>query len=208
VAWFEIANATLENEHVLLRPSAEPDRESLRPLAKDPDIWRYFVTLIETDADFDAFFDAALADLAGGVRVPFVITDKPLDQAAGSMSFFNFAERDGRLEIGWSWLGRDFQGRGVNHWAKLLLLEHAFERLGAERVEFKTDQLNEKARRALSNIGAVEEGTLRSFNPMPGGRRRDAVYYSVLRGEWPAVRERLLAKEKTERPKTERAKTR
>jgi RimJ/RimL family protein N-acetyltransferase len=196
MSWFDIANATLQDEHVQLRPVAEADREALRPLAKDPDIWRYFVTLVRDDADFDAFFDATLADLAAGTRVPFVISDRALGAAAGSMSMFNFAERDGRLEIGWSWLGRDFQGRGINHWAKSLLLEHAFERLGAERVEFKTDRLNEKAKRALSNIGAVEEGTLRSYNPMPGGRRRDAVYYSVLRGEWPAVRERLLTGEK------------
>ena len=202
MSWFDIANATLQDEHVQLRPVAEADREALRPLAKDPDIWRYFVTLVSDDADFDAFFDATLADLAAGARVPFVIADRTLGAAAGSMSMFNFAERDGRLEIGWSWLGRDFQGRGINHWAKFLLLEHAFERLGAERVEFKTDQLNEKARRALGNIGAVEEGTLRSYNPMPGGRRRDAVYYSVLRGEWPAVRERLLTGRKLDTAKT------
>jgi RimJ/RimL family protein N-acetyltransferase len=192
MSWFELANATLRNEHLLLRPVAEQDREALRPLAKDQDIWRYFVTLVETDADFDAFFDATLADLAAGARVPFVIVDTALNQTAGSMSMFNFAERDGRLEIGWSWLGRDFQGCGVNHWAKFLLMEHAFERLGAERVEFKTDRLNEKALRALANIGAVEEGTLRSYNPMPGGRRRDATFFSVLRGEWPSVRQRLL----------------
>ncbi|WP_425559068.1 GNAT family N-acetyltransferase [Kutzneria kofuensis] len=107
------------------------------------------------------------------------------------MSYGNLAERDGRLEIGWSWLGRDFRGRGVNGAAKNLLLAHAFDRMGAERVEFKTDRRNEQARRGLRNIGATEEGTLRSFNPMPDGTRRDAVYYSVLRAEWPAVRQRL-----------------
>ncbi|KJY40503.1 GCN5 family acetyltransferase, partial [Streptomyces sp. NRRL B-1568] len=99
-------------------------------------------------------------------------------RTAGSMSFGNMAEADRRLEIGWSWLGRDFRGKGVNRWAKYLLLRHAFETLGAERVEFKTDILNEQARRGLRNIGAVEEGTLRSFNFMPGGRRRDAIFYS------------------------------
>jgi RimJ/RimL family protein N-acetyltransferase len=109
------------------------------------------------------------------------------------MSLCSLAEPDGRLEIGWSWLGRDFRGQGVNRWAKYLMLEHAFERLAVERVEFKTDALNVQARRGLRNIGATEEGTLRSFNPMPGGRRRDAVFYSVLRAEWPSVRDKLLA---------------
>jgi RimJ/RimL family protein N-acetyltransferase len=108
----------------------------------------------------------------------------------------NLAERDGRLEIGWSWLGRRFQGQGINRWAKFLLLEHAFERMGAERVEFKTDKLNVQARQGLRNIGATEEGTLRSFNPMPDGRRRDAVFYSVLRAEWPLVRAQLSTRPK------------
>jgi len=76
------------------------------------------------------------------------------------------------------------------------MLRHAFEHMAAERVEFKTDRLNIQARNALRNIGAREEGMLRSFNPMPDGRRRDAVYYSVLRAEWPYVREQLLARPK------------
>ncbi|WP_235609236.1 GNAT family N-acetyltransferase, partial [Frankia casuarinae] len=80
--------------------------------------------------------------------------------------------------------------------AKVLLLEHAFERLGALRVEFKTDVLNTQARGGLRNIGAVEEGVLRSYNPMPDGRRRDAIYYSVLVEEWPIVKKTLA-----ERPK-------
>lgn len=192
MGWAEVGATRLENEHVALRPVREQDRESLRAIALEPQIWRYFVMRIETDSDFDAFFDLGLADAEAGRRVVYHITDSGTGRAAGSMSFCNMAEKDGRLEIGWSWLGVDFQGRGVNRWAKFLMLEHAFERMGAERVEFKTDRLNIQARRGLRNIGAREEGTLRSFNPMPDGRRRDAVYYSVLRPEWPDVREQLL----------------
>lgn len=196
MGWAQLAATTLENEHVRLTPVVEADRAPLRAVAMDPDIWRYFVTLVETEADFDAFLDAAIADQAAGSRVVYQITDRRAARAAGSMSFCNLAEADGRLEIGWSWLGADFRGRGVNRWAKFLMLEHAFGRLGVERVEFKTDALNERARRGLRNIGATEEGTLRSFNPMPGGRRRDAVYYSILRGEWPSIREQLLSRPK------------
>lgn len=200
MAWAEIAATTLENEHVLLRPIVPDDREALRAIAMDPEIWRYFVVMIETDADFDAFFAAGIDDLAAGRRVPYHIIDKRSNRSAGSMSIGNMAERDGRLEIGWSWLGREFRGRGVNRWAKYLMMEHAFEKMGAERVEFKTDRLNVQARHALRNIGATEEGTLRSFNPMPGGRRRDAVFYSVLRAEWPWVRDQLAAYEKVTAP--------
>jgi RimJ/RimL family protein N-acetyltransferase len=191
MSWTETAASTLDNEYVRLRPITPEDREPVRAIAMDPEIWRYFVSLVETDADYEAYFDASLADHAEGRRVVFVITDKASGRVAGSMSYGNLAEADARIEIGWSWLGKDFRGRGVNRWSKYLLLEHAFERLGAERVEFKTDELNEQARRGLRNIGAVEEGTLRSFNIMPGGRRRDAVYYSVLRSEWPEVKRQL-----------------
>ncbi|MFH9575365.1 GNAT family N-acetyltransferase [Streptomyces sp. NPDC017230] len=192
MSWNDSLTATLEDEHVLLRPLTEQDREALHAVALDPDIWRYFVSRVDSDEDYHAFFDAALADHVAGRRVVFLVVDRTTGRAAGSMSFGNLAEADRRLEIGWSWLGRDFRGKGINRRAKFLLLRHAMEVLGAERVEFKTDILNERARRALRKIGAVEEGTLRSFNLMPGGRRRDAVYYSVLRAEWPGVKERLL----------------
>jgi RimJ/RimL family protein N-acetyltransferase len=191
MTWQTLAPGTLENEHVLLRPIRPDDRESLREIAMDAAIWRYFVVMIESDADFDAFFDAAMDDMRAGRRVVFHITDKASGRTAGSMSYGNMAERDRRIEIGWSWLGRAFQGSGVNRWSKLLMLEHAFECLECERVEFKTDVLNLQARRALLKIGATEEGVMRSYNFMPGGRRRDAIYYSVLRREWPQVKDAL-----------------
>ncbi|QDY77070.1 GNAT family N-acetyltransferase [Streptomyces qinzhouensis] len=193
MSWAEQAPAVLENAYVRLHPVTEDDREGVRAVAMDPDIWRYFVAAVGDDNDFKVFFDTALADTAARRRIVFTVTDKASGRIAGSMSYGNLAEADARLEIGWSWLGRDFRGTGVNRQVKYLLLEHAFERLGAERVEFKTDVLNEQARRGLRNIGATEEGVLRSFNYMPGGRRRDAVYYSVLRAEWPGVKERLRA---------------
>ena len=200
MTWAERAAVPLENEHVLLRPVTPADRAALHAIAMDPRIWRYFVYRIETDDDFNAFFDQGLADQRAGLRVVYYIADKHSGTAAGSMSFGNISEKDGRLEIGSSWLGTGAQGKGINRWAKFLMMEHAFEQLGAERVEFKTDRLNVQARHALSNIGAREEGTLRSFNPMPDGRRRDAVYYSVLRAEWPEVRAQLLTRPKVVRP--------
>lgn len=193
MGWVEAASTPLANAHVLLRPVYPADRESWRAIAMDPEIWQYFVIRVDTDADFDDFFDTALADQAAGRRVVYSIIDQLTGRVAGSMSFCAIAEKDGRLEIGWSWLGHEYRGKGINRWSKFLMLRHAFERLGAERVEFKTDRLNTRARRGLRNIGAVEEGTLRSFNPMPDGRRRDAVFYSVLRADWPHVSEQLLA---------------
>lgn len=194
MTWVERAAVPLECEHVLLRPLEEQDRPLLHAIAMDPRIWSYFVTAVETDDDFHAWFDHSVKEQQAGRRAPFCVVDKTTGSVAGSMSFSNFSETERRLEIGGSWLGTAFQGRGVNGWAKYVLLRHAFTELRAERVEFKTDVLNTQARRALSGIGAVEEGVLRSYNYMPGGRRRDAIFYSVLRAEWPGVEDRLLAR--------------
>lgn len=189
--WSQSASTVLENAHVELHPIAEGDREPLRKIAFDHRIWTYFVSRVEDEASFEAFFDTMLADQSSGKRAVYIIVDKGTGQTAGSSSYGNLAEADRRLEIGWSWLGVDFQGKGVNRWVKYLLLAHAFEDMGAERVEFKTDVLNKQARAGLRNIGAYEEGVLRSFNPMPEGRRRDAIFYSVLRAEWPSVKDQL-----------------
>ena len=189
--WSLSASTALENEHVALHPVCEDDRAPMRRIALDPQIWTYFVSRVENEADYDTFFDTMLADQGSGKRAVHVVVDKGTGEVAGSSSYGNLSEPDRRLEIGWSWLGVKFQGKGVNRWVKYLLLDHAFDVMGAERVEFKTDVLNVQARRGLRNVGAYEEGILRSFNRMPGGRRRDAVFYSVLRAEWPSVREQL-----------------
>jgi len=186
--------AILENQHLLLRPITPEDREAQRAIALDEPIWRYFVTLIRTDADFDAFFDAGLADQEAGRRVVFHIIDKGSGQAAGSMSFGNLSPNDLRLEIGWSWLGLAFQGKGINRWAKFLMLQHAFEQLGTERVEFKTDARNERARRALAALPAEFEGVHRKHMVVRDGERRDSAWYSVIDDEWPAVRSALEAR--------------
>jgi RimJ/RimL family protein N-acetyltransferase len=198
MSWAELAAVPLENDYVLLRPVQPGDRAALKAIAIDARIWRYFPFRIADEADFDVFFDMGLNDLKAGTRIAYYIADKSTGAGAGSMSFGNLAEKDRRLEIGWSWLGIGSQGKGINRWAKFLMMQHAFEEMGVERVEFKTDQLNVQARHALCNIGAREEGTLRSFNPMPDGRRRDAVYYSVLKAEWLYVKQQLLTKPKVE----------
>jgi RimJ/RimL family protein N-acetyltransferase len=192
MSWENVRDAKLENEHVLLRRVLPGDREQFRAVAFDPDIWRYTVTRITSEAELDQFIADAVAETDAGKRVAFCVISKAGGRIAGSMSYGNLAEKDKRLEIGWSWLGKDYRGTGVNHWAKYLLLEHAFEALGCERVEFKTDVLNLQARKGLRNIGAMEEGVLRSYNFMPDHRRRDAVYYSILKREWPGVKETLL----------------
>lgn len=191
MSWEQIRDARLENEHVLLRRISADDREQLHAIAFDPEIWRYFVSRVTTEAEFDQFMADAIEDTDAGRRIAFCIISKSNNRIAGSMSFGNLAEKDKRIEIGWSWLGKEYRGAGINRWAKYLLLEYAFETLGCERVEFKTDILNTQARKGLANIGAKEEGVLRSYNFMPDNRRRDAIYYSILKSEWPNVKDTL-----------------
>jgi RimJ/RimL family protein N-acetyltransferase len=183
-----IRDATLENGDVLLRRLTLDDKAGYARIAYDPEIWTYFVSTISDEGSLNAFMEQAIHDSLSGVRVVYSIVDRPGGKIAGSTAFGNFAPRERRLEIGWSWLGKEYRGTKVNRVVKGLLLDYAFTTLQCERVEFKTDVLNVRARRGLEAIGAREEGTLRSFNYMPSGRRRDAVYYSILKSEWPGVR--------------------
>ncbi|TNH42944.1 GNAT family N-acetyltransferase [Photorhabdus luminescens] len=191
MSWREKVSTILENEHVLLKPIHVKDKAEIRELSRDINIWRYFVFHVSNDDEFESFFTSMLNDQTSGIRAVYTVVDKPSGRIAGSMSFGNMVEKEARLEIGWSWLGEAFRGKGINRWAKYLLMQHSFEVLGALRVEFKTDVLNLQARAALRNIGATEEGILRSFNFMPSGRRRDAIFYSVLAEEWPEIKNTL-----------------
>jgi RimJ/RimL family protein N-acetyltransferase len=183
-----LRNIRLENDVAQLRRLTLDDKPGYARIVYDSEIWKYFVSAIADEDGLNAFMEQAIHDTLAGTRVVFSIIDRKTGAVAGSTAFGNLAPAERRLEIGWSWLGEPYRGSGLNRAAKGLLLEYAFTTLGCERVEFKTDILNLRARRGLESIGAKEEGTLRSFNYMPGGRRRDAVYYSILKAEWPTVR--------------------
>lgn len=186
-----LKDAVLEDALVTLRPLRAEDFDDLAAFAYDPRIWRYFVSQVQGEEDLRQMLEAALKDRHDGRRYAFAIVSRQSGKVVGSSSYGNLAEADRRVEIGWSFLSPSTQGSGINKSAKALLMQYAFDELACERIEFKTDVLNERARGGLKGIGATEEGVLRSFNYMPGGRRRDAVYYSVLRQEWPQVRAAL-----------------
>jgi RimJ/RimL family protein N-acetyltransferase len=183
-----IRDLVLEDDVVQLRRLSLDDKPGYARIAFEPEIWKYFVSSVADAGDLNAFIEQAIHDSLAGTRIVFTIVERRSGKIAGSTAFGNLAPRERRLEIGWSWLGAEYRGGDVNRATKRVLLEYAFAKLACERVEFKTDVLNSRARRALEAIGAKEEGILRSFNYMPGGRRRDAVYYSILRSEWPSVR--------------------
>lgn len=178
---------SLETPRVLLRPMIMEDHASFLALANDPGMWDYFTLNLADPEQLKTWMEMAMNDRAANTRRPFTIIDKSSGAIAGSMSMGNISPHDLRLEIGWSWLGKEYRGTPINRHVKFVMMRYAFDILRFERVEFKTDVLNERARRGLEKIGAVEEGILRSHMTMWNNRRRTSIYYSVLKQEWPML---------------------
>ncbi len=177
----------LQNESVLLRKIVKEDLRQLSELSKEMK-WDYFPLNLTGNSDLVFWFDYLKHNEKNHSWQSFTIIDKESGSLAGSTSYTNFSDRDKRVEIGWTWLGMKYQGTGLNRNCKFLLLQHAFENMGMMRVEFKSDKNNTQSRKALKNIGAEEEGILRSHSLTSKGIRRDVVYYSILRSEWPYLK--------------------
>jgi N-acetyltransferase len=182
-------NIKLEDNHVLLRRYQPTDLDKIAIIADDADIWKLMVTRISNREELKLWEQTVVQGYLTESRYTFMIIDKVSGALAGSTSFGNISKPDKRLEIGWTWLSKEYPGSGMNHRCKYLLLRYAFDKLGIERVEIKTDVLNMRSRKALLKIGATEEGILRSHTLMHDGRRRDTIYYSILRTEWNKIKQ-------------------
>lgn len=189
---FDPQPVRLEGRHATLEPLALRHADELFEAGKHAGIWEYMPLAPLTNlADATALIREALAEEATGTQIPFAIIDVKSGRVAGSTRYLEIRREHLGLEIGWTWLGPAYQRTGINTECKYLLLSHAFEALKAMRVQLKTDRRNVQSRRAIERIGGVLEGTLRSHMSMWNGDVRDSVYYSILREEWPAVKERL-----------------
>jgi N-acetyltransferase len=185
---------TLEGRHVRLEPLSLSHLEDLCEVAFDEDVWRYTTSVIKTPSDLREYVEIALRGQREGAALPFATIDKRSGRAVGSTRYAAIDAANRHLEIGWTWIAPEYQRTYVNTEAKYLMLSHAFEDLRCLRVEFKTDSLNDKSRRALLRIGAKEEGTFRNHMIMPTGRIRHSVYYSIIDAEWPDVKASLTDK--------------
>jgi RimJ/RimL family protein N-acetyltransferase len=174
----------LQTDKILLRPLISTDYLSFKKLTADQSMWIYFTRDLSVESELHDWVKTAVNDIKNKTRLAFTIIDKSTGITVGSTSLGNISLRDKRVEIGWTWLSKEYQGTGFNSQVKYLLIKYIFEVLDFERVEFKTDVLNIAARKALLRIGAKEEGVLRSHTLMTHGRRRDTIYYSILRSEW------------------------
>jgi RimJ/RimL family protein N-acetyltransferase len=185
----QIKPVVLKGEGVRLEPLSQDHAQGIYNRGRAAADWAYMPRSSFIDlADARQWIDEALRATA---QLPFAIVETDKGKVVGSTRYLNIRPEHRSLEIGWTWLGQQWQRTGVNTEVKQLLLSHAFVRLGCIRVEFKTDARNLRSQRALERIGAIREGVLRNHMIVQEDYHRDSVYFSVIDSEWPAVEERL-----------------
>ncbi len=192
MAVMSLEGVILEGRQVRLEPLSQRHHAQLCAVGLDENIWRWNpFCVLRTPADMEAYVATALRQQAEGTVLAFATVYKNAAHAVGSTRFSNFDAVNRHVEIGSTWIAPPWQRTAVNTEAKYLMLRHAFEVLGCIRVEFKTDSLNERSRKAIQRIGAQQEGILRNHMVTHTGRFRHSVYFSILDAEWPAVKARL-----------------
>ncbi|MEA2198642.1 MAG: N-acetyltransferase [Solirubrobacteraceae bacterium] len=189
---WENLSTQLKGRLVVLEPLAPEHLDDLYEAAQPSEIWDWWPLNPAVDRlTFTRWFGGVLEAMAYGREAHFATIDAETGRPLGSTSYCTLRPDDRGLEIGWTWLTPPAWGTGVNAEAKYLQLRHAFEDLGSQRVEFETDELNARSRRALESLPAVYEGIRRDCTLMPDGRRRSSAIYSILDSEWPDVRANL-----------------
>jgi N-acetyltransferase len=190
----DVRPLVLEGTYARLEPLDLHHAEDLCAVGGDDRIWPYMPRLaLGSVADAQQMIEAATAAAAGGLQLPFAIIERATGRAVGSTRYLDIRRNDRGLEIGWTWLGVAYQRTPINTECKYLLLRHAFDDLGAVRVQLKTDLRNVRSQAAIERLGATREGVLRKHVILWNGFIRDTVYYSILDDEWPGVRQRLEA---------------
>lgn len=185
---------TLQGPRILLRPLQYSDADVLLRAAADGELWNLTVTVVPSASTIDSYLKKALDGRDAGTVMPFVIVLKDSGAVIGSTRFWKIDPLNRKLEIGSSWISARWQKSFVNTEAKYLMLRHAFEVLDCVRVQFTTDENNQKSRNAILRLGAQQEGIVRHERIMPDGRKRNSVRFSIIDDEWPQVRQVLEQK--------------
>ncbi|MFF3287398.1 GNAT family N-acetyltransferase [Streptomyces sp. NPDC003023] len=187
---------TLTGRHVRLEPLTVDHLPDLFLAGgNDEEVWRWLGRPApRTEAELGETLREVLEGARQGRYVPFAVIHLGSGRAAGWTAYLDVSEEDEHLEIGWTWYGRAYWRTAVNTEAKLLLLSHAFDELGMERVQLKTDHMNRRSQDAIARLGARREGVLRRHRRRPDGTWRDSVYFSLLADEWQDTRKRLEAR--------------
>jgi N-acetyltransferase len=188
-----VTPVTLTDGRICLEPMSLDHVDALKAAAADGELWNLRVTSVPDPEDTRGYVERALAMRDQGSRLPFVVVDLENEgRIIGSTSYHDIVPAIDRLEIGWTWYARSTQRSHVNTCAKLLLLVHAFETLGAKLVGWRTDNYNFASQQAIERLGARKDGVLRHHALRRDGTVRDTVMYSLAAGEWPEVKAHLL----------------
>ena len=189
-----IEPVTLKGKHATLEPLAREHEAGLAQAAADGELWRLWYTHIAPPDRMAEYVAAALEMRENLGAMPFVVRDNTTGDIVGCTRYFNVDAVNRRLEIGHTWYAQRVQRTALNTECKLMLLGHAFEKLSCIAVEFRTHWFNHDSRAAIARLGAKQDGVLRNHQLMPDGARRDTVVFSIIDGEWPAVKQHLKYK--------------
>jgi RimJ/RimL family protein N-acetyltransferase len=189
-----VAPVTLADERVRLVPLGLEHVEGLARAAADGELWTIRVTSVPEPDDTRGYIERALQGFAEGHRLAFAVLDAASGDVIGSSSYHDIVPAVERLEIGYTWYARSRQRTHVNASAKLLLMTHAFETLGAKLVGWRTDNFNFASQRAIERLGARKDGVLRHHGLRRDGTVRDTVMYSMTAGEWPEAKAELQSR--------------
>ena len=182
---------TLGGNPVRLEPMTTGHAAGLEAAARDGELWNLRITSVPAPGETAAYVAAALKGYDDGHMLPFVVVDSASGRVIGSTRYHDIVPAVERLEIGYTWYGRSWQRSHVNTTCKLLLMQHAFETLGAQLVGWRTDNYNFASQKAIERLGAKKDGVLRHHAPRRDGTIRDTVMYSMTAGEWPEAKAQL-----------------
>lgn len=184
-------DVVLEGKHVRLEPLRVEHAPELERVAYEPGLWRYMGYVVDDRTGLETWLRHRVAAMEKGTALAFLQRDARTGAAFGSTSLFDVDLEHRRMEIGHTWVGATHRRTAANTESKLMLLAHAFDVLGANRVQLKTDVENKRSQAAIERLGAKKEGILRSFTVYADGSTHDRQLYSIIRPEWPDVRARL-----------------
>ncbi len=190
--WIE--PVTLLGSKVIVEPLSLEHLDNIVSAVKDGELWKLWFTIIPSPETAEEYIKIALDARANAGALPFVIRDRESNAVIGCTRYFNVDEVNQRLEIGHTWYSESYQRTAANTEAKYLLLTHAFEKLDAIAVEFRTHWHNHKSRAAIARLGAKQDGVLRNHTRSADGIYRDTVVFSIINSEWPAVKQSLKFK--------------
>lgn len=175
---------TLENEFVLLSPLTLKNYQELIPVASQEKLVQYSPSDIYTPETLQNYVTIALEQKERMISIPFIIFDKTRQQYAGSTRYMNIHWKNKVLEIGSTWIGKEFQGSGLNTQMKHLMIDYAFDIMDFEKVEFRIDERNIRSRKAVEKLGGILEGILRRNVYLLDGFKRNTCCYGILKEEW------------------------